>query len=97
MERLQDRSHIHIIEGLRGTTILFSPNILHRAVVPETGHRDVIVFEIMPSAQSKMPYRGLHFTGFEYWKNSWDFLFGRKTPLKVGKPKGQRVEINAAF
>ena len=38
------------IEAAAGDALLFDPNLLHKAVPPEQGRRDVMTFLVMPSA-----------------------------------------------
>jgi len=70
---LNDPKRYTVVEGPRGTAFIFCENTIHRAVIPEEKHRDVITFEILPS-----PNPNLQFTAFGklgYWQNPLDILF----------------------
>ena len=58
IEKLDDPKRFNWLEGKAGTILFFDDNLVHRATPPETGYRDVIVFEVMPSG--------------EYWKAHYE-------------------------
>jgi glycosyltransferase involved in cell wall biosynthesis len=45
---LRDGWERHRVTGPRGTVILFDDNVVHRATIATSGHRDVIVFQVRP-------------------------------------------------
>jgi hypothetical protein len=51
---LEDVTNIVVCEGPPGTTVIFDNNLVHKATVPRVGHRDVLVFEVLPGSQ---PYQ----------------------------------------
>jgi hypothetical protein len=46
-----------------GTAILFDDNVLHRATLARTGHRDALVFQIRPAAFRPDSYIDPRWTG----------------------------------
>jgi len=69
-EDLNDEERYTVIEGKRGTSFIFAANTIHRGVIPEQGHRDVIAFELLPSPNPSLQY--LCPGVFEYWQNPLD-------------------------
>lgn len=39
----------HSVTGPRGTIVVFDDNVVHRATLGKTGHRDVVVFQVRPA------------------------------------------------
>ncbi len=48
---LSGSSHLVVAEGPPGTVVIFDNNLVHRATAPRVDHRDVIVFEVLPSPE----------------------------------------------
>lgn len=42
---------LNVLEGLKGTALIFDNNLVHRASVPREGFRDVIGLEVYPSGE----------------------------------------------
>ena len=66
-DQLDDKTRFLDLEGKRGTRIFFNDNMIHRAVLPQEGQRDVIVFEIIPSKYDRIRYKG--FNPSKHWEN----------------------------
>lgn len=77
---MNDPQRYTVVEGKRGTAIIFSANTLHRAVIPETGRRDMLAFDIVPSPDPVLRYLNRHFL---FWENPLDLLFPPGQTQKV--------------
>ena len=42
-------TNLKIQSGNKGTVLCFDNNLIHKATLPKSGYRDLIVFEILPS------------------------------------------------
>lgn len=51
------------VTGPAGTVLIFDDNVVHRATLAETGHRDVVVFQIRPATFNAMPRLDARWTG----------------------------------
>jgi hypothetical protein len=51
------------VTGPRGTVMIFDDNVVHRATLAQAAHRDVIVFQIRPSAFAASPRIDPRWTG----------------------------------
>lgn len=45
----------HAVTGPRGTMLVFDNNVVHRGTLAETGHRDVVVFQVRPATLALRP------------------------------------------
>lgn len=51
------------LTGPRGTCVLFSPAIVHRATIATRGHRDALFLTLRPSPVRRTPYVDVRWTG----------------------------------
>jgi hypothetical protein len=61
--RLDSGWEAHPVTGPRGTVLIFDDNIVHRGTLAQASHRDVIVFQIRPSAFKASPRIDPRWTG----------------------------------
>jgi len=61
--RLADRWVRHEVTGPRGTIVVFDDNVVHRATLARTGHRDVVVFQVRPVTFRAVPHIDARWTG----------------------------------
>ncbi|MFA5909885.1 MAG: glycosyltransferase [Vicinamibacterales bacterium] len=53
----------HAVTGPRGTVVMFDDNVIHRATLARTSHRDVLVFQVRPATFRAEPRLDARWTG----------------------------------
>lgn len=51
IEKQLESEKLHVLEGPKGTILIFDNNVVHKGTIPEQGYRDVICVEVYPSAR----------------------------------------------
>jgi hypothetical protein len=80
----------HIAKGCRvrpvtgpcGTAVVFNDNVIHRATFAERRHRDVIVLQLRPATERRLPY--VH----PAWTGSWQHRDFNADPRQVEPQPG---------
>lgn len=78
-DMLNNTKHIQYATGPRGTVLLFNANVVHKAVVPTEGYRDLLVFEVLPSPFSKKVFLN---ENFKFWQSPLEMIFSKAQDIQ---------------